>query len=68
MANEWDARIVLAKSAEKRKLLSESGIYILPALSIEDAKKENLCLKKRRQLHNHGELSENLKIRNFELF
>ena len=39
MANEWDARNDLAKSAERRKLLSESGINILPALS-KDANKK----------------------------
>ena len=39
MTNEWDARIVLAKSAEKKKLLSESAINILPGLSREDFKK-----------------------------
>ena len=45
LSNDWDVRIVLAKSAEKRKRLKEMGIHILPALSAEDARREIMCLK-----------------------
>ena len=38
----------MAKTKEKREALSEMGIYLLPALSKDDAIKENLILKKRR--------------------
>ena len=68
LSNDWDVRIVLAKSAENRKRMKEMGIHILPALSAEDAKRENMCLKKRRELLNNGITPSQLKIRNFELF
>ena len=68
LSNDWDVRIVLAKSAENRQRMKEMGIHILPALSAEDAKRENMCLKKRRELLNNGIFPSQLKIRNFELF
>ena len=40
----------------------------MPMLSIEDVQKENLCLKKRKELIDNGVLPENLKKWNFELF
>ena len=43
-------------------------MFILPALSKEDAIKENLCLKKRRELLEENFPRDKLKIRNFELF
>ena len=46
LPTEQDARLVLAKAHEKT-VLTEKGVFILPALSKEDAIKENLCLKKR---------------------
>ena len=48
--------------------MKEMGIHILPALSAEDAKREKLCLKKRRELLNNGLLPSQLKVRIFELF
>ena len=68
LSNDWDVRYVLAKSAENRKRMKEMGIHILPALSAEDAKRENMCLKKRRELLNNGITASQLKIRNIELF
>ena len=68
LSNDWDARIVLAKSSENRARMKEMGIHILPALTAEDAKRENLCLKKRRELLNNSVLPSKLKVRNFELF
>ena len=65
LSNDWDVRIVLAKSAENRKRMKEMGIHILPALSAEDAKRENMCLKKRRE--NNGITPSQHKMRNFEL-
>ena len=43
-------------------------MFILPALSKEDAIKENLCLKKRREIIEEYVPREKLKIRNLELF
>ena len=60
--------MVLAKSFEKRDELRDEEIYLLPALSKEDARKENICLKRRRELLNEGNPKEKIKIRNFELF
>ena len=68
LSNDWDVRFVLAKSAENRKRIKEMGIHILPPLSVEDAKRENMCLKKQRELLNNGITPSQLKIRNFELF
>ena len=41
---------------------------MLPALSRDDALKENQMLKKRRELLHGGVLKEKLKIRNLELY
>ena len=65
---EHEARLVLAKSFEKRTELKDENIFLMPMLSREDALKENLCLKKRRELINNGISPDKLKIRNFELF
>ena len=54
VVTEYEPRLVLAKSVEKRLELIERGIFITTALSKEDARKENLCLKKRRQLLDEG--------------
>ena len=59
---------MLAKSFEKRDQLRDEETYRLPALSKEDARKENLCLKRRRELLDEGVPMEKIKIRNFELF
>ena len=40
---EHEALLVLAKSFEKRDELRDEESYLLPALSKEDARKENLC-------------------------
>ena len=68
LPTEHDARLVLAKAHEKRKALTEKGVFILPALSKEDAINENLCLKKRRELIEENVPRDKLKIRNLELF
>ena len=58
---------MLAKSFEKRDELQDEEIYLLPALTKEDARKENLCLKRPRELLDEGIPKEKIKIRNFEL-
>ena len=68
LSSEHEARLVLAKAKEQREALSEMGIYLLPALSKDDAIKENLILKNRRDLLNQGVAGENLKIRNSQPF
>ena len=67
LPTEHDARLLLAKAHEKT-VLTEKGVCILPALSKEDAIKENLCLKKRRELLEENFPRDKLKIRNLELF
>ena len=66
LSTEHEARLVLAKSFEKRDELRDEEIYLLPALSKEDARKETLCLK--REILDEGVPKEKIKIRNFELF
>ena len=68
LSNDWYVRILLAKIAENRKRMKEMGIHILPALSAEDAKRENMCLRKLRELLNNGITPSQPKLRNFELF
>ena len=68
LSYDWDVRIVLAKGPEIRKRMKEMGIHILPTLSAVDARRENMCLKKRRELLNNGITPSHFKIRNFELF
>ena len=68
LSTEHEARLVLAKSFEKRDELRDEETYLLPALSKENARKENLCLKRRRELLDEGVPKEKIKIRNFELF
>ena len=68
VANEHEARLALAKSIEHREELAKRNVYLLPALSKEDALKENLILKKRRELLTEGVPRDKLKIRNLELF
>ena len=63
LPTEHDARLVLAKAHEKR-----TGVFILPALSKKDTIKENLCLKKRRELLKENVPRDKLNIRNLELF
>ena len=50
LATEHGTRLGLAKSFEKRDELRDEEIDLLPALSKEDARKEKLCLKRRREL------------------
>ena len=59
---------MLAKNAELRARLSGRGIYILPAFTKEESMKENLCLKKRRELLEAGTPTSTLKTYNFEFF
>ena len=68
LANELETRITLAKSREFRINLIERNIYMLPALTRDDALKENQMLKKRRELLGGGLPKEKLKIRNLELY
>lgn len=66
--NEHEVRMILATAKTKRKDLADRNIYILPALTPEDAKKENMILKKRRELINSGVPKEKLSIRSLELY
>ena len=59
---------MLAKSFEKRDELRDEEIYLLLALSKKDARKENLCLTRRRELLDERVPKEKIKIKNFELF
>ena len=68
LSTEHEARLVLARSFGKRDELRDEEIYLMPALSKEDARKENLCLKRRRELLDERVPKEKIKIRNFELF
>ena len=68
LSSEWHAKLILAKSAEMWDDLKNLGFFILPTLSYEDSKKENLCLQKRRELINANVPPSSLKIRNFQLF
>ena len=66
--NEYDKKLIMAKSVENRKVLTEESIYFLPALSKADVIKENQVLKKRRELLDEGVPRVKLKTRSFELF
>ena len=68
LASEHETRITLAKSREFRNILVGRNIYMLPALTRDDALKENQMLKKRRELLNGGVPKEKLKIRNLEFY
>ena len=66
VSNDWEKGTIFAKSIEKRTELMNKNIYILPALTREEA--FNACLKKRREIKEIGFARSALKIRNFELF
>ena len=68
LANEHETRITFAKIREFRHSLIERNIYMLPALSRDEALKENQMLKKQRELLDGGVPKEKLKIRNHELY
>ena len=68
LVNEHETRITLAKSREFRNNLDERNIYMLPALTRDDAQKENQMLKKQRELLDGGVPKEKLKVRNLELY
>ena len=60
--------LVIAKSTEKRDKMKEMNIFLSRALSKEDSIKENLCLKRRREMLEEGVPREKRKVRNLELF
>ena len=68
VSNECEKRAIFAKSIEKRTELKNKNVYILPALTREEAFKENACLNKRRELIETGVARSALKIKNFELY
>ena len=68
LATSHEVRLVLAKSVERRNELKLQNVFISQALSKDEAIKESLCLKKRRELLEEGVPREKLTIRNFELF
>ena len=68
LPTEHDVRLALAKAHEKTTVLTGKGVFILPALSKGHAIKENLCLKKRRELLEENVPRDKLRIRNLEFF
>ena len=68
LPTEHDVRLILAKAHEKRTVSTEKVVFIKPSLSKEDAIKENLCLKKRRDLLEENVPRNKLKFRKLELF
>ena len=48
--------------------MKKMKIFLSCALSKEDSIKENLCLKRRREMLEEGVAWEKLKIRNLEIF
>ena len=68
LSTEHGARLVLTNAFGGRLDLKDKGIFVQPALSKEDSRKENLCLKKPGQLLEQNVPHENLKIRNLELY
>ena len=65
--NCWETRRILAKAREKWKLLSDLAFYVLPSLNKAESEKQNMCLKKRREMIENGTPATELKIRNSEL-
>ena len=61
---EHEARLVLAENFEKRTELKKNN-FLMPMLSGEYAKTENLCLKKRRELIDNDVIVEKLMKRKF---
>ena len=68
LSNEYDRKLVFAKNREKRSELSDKNVFLMPALTADESGKENLCLKKRRELLDEGVEKFLLRIRNFKLF
>ena len=68
IAYEYDVSLVLARGAEKREMLIQQNVFLLPALSNDDSYTENMCPKKGRELLDAGVPKDKLKIRNLELF
>ena len=64
LENPAAVNLVIAKSTEKR---DEMNIFLSRAPSKEDYIKENLCLKRRREMLEEGVPREKMKIRNLEL-
>ena len=68
LENPAAINLMIAKSTEKRDEMKEMNIFLSRALCKEDSIKENLCLKRRREMLEEGVPREKLKIRNLELF
>ena len=68
LENPAAVNLVIAKNTEKRDEMKEMNIFLSRALSKEDSIKENLCLKRRREMLEEGVPREKLEIRNIELF
>ena len=60
-------KLVLDKSVERRPELKDMKVFVSRALSIEDSRKENICLKRRKEHLEQVVEREKLKIRNFTL-
>ena len=68
LENPAAVNLVIAKSTEKRDEMKEMNIFLSRALSEEDSIKDNLCLKRRREMLEEGVPLKKPKIRNLELF
>ena len=68
LENPAAVNLVIAKITEKRDEMKEMNIFLSRALSKEGYIKENLCLKRRREMLEEGVPREKLKIRNLEFF
>ena len=50
LSNEHEARLVLAKCFQKTTELAQKSIYVSQATAKEEAERENLCLRRQRQI------------------
>ena len=58
----------MAKSVERRPELKDMNVFVSRTLSIEDSRKENICLKKRKELIEQGIERDKMKTRKFTLY
>ena len=64
VSNEWEKPTIFSTSIEKRTELMNKNTYIKPALTREEAFKENACLKKGREIIETGVARSALYIKN----
>ena len=59
---------VMTKSVERQPELKDMNVFVSRALSIEDSRKENICLKRRKEPTEQCVERDKLDIRNFILY